>query len=272
MECPHCRRQTSRESKTCRNCGRTIPPGQRYLEESGIVEPEVPIVREETAKRRRRVDDSDYELATLGDRFVAFTLDVLFLAVLFSLADAWAIMRWGSIDAMELRLSAGALLNVLLLNLTASFVYFWLLEAGFGATPGKVFAGIRVVRVIDRHPLSALAIRNALRILDGLCFYLVGALVASCSRARRRIGDVCAGTAVVKEEFGYLPKLGVLALVLTVAAGAVWSLPRICQKNLALRTPYLNDVMVRAGRNNRAAYLSIANLRIEVDTESSTKP
>src|SRR3982751_3752219 len=93
-------------------------PGQRFLEESGIVEAEAEnFPGSKVADFPDREDeDSAYPPARLGDRFVAFALDCVVLAGVFAIADAWAIMRWGFVVGAELRLTAAALLIVVLLD------------------------------------------------------------------------------------------------------------------------------------------------------------
>ena len=114
--------------------------------------------------------------------------------------------------------------------------------------------GIRVVRTTERNPLVALAIRIFLRVVDGLGFYLVGAVVAGCSRIHRRLGDICAGTVVIEEHFGYRVKIAAIALWTTALASAVWSIPRICTTNDALAFSSPNQVVVQVGRNEKSAY------------------
>src|SRR5207245_9431977 len=92
----------------------------------------------------------------------------------------------------------------------------------------KAMAGIRVTRTNGRNALVASAIRNLRRLVDELGFYLVGGLVAGCSRFRQRLGDICAGTAVVEAEFGFGLKTVAVLLWTTVLARAGWALPRIC--------------------------------------------
>jgi len=121
-----------------------------------------------------------------------------------------------------------ALLVALALNSGTSFAYVWLLEASFGGTLDKAMAGIRVTRTNGRNAFAASAIRNLLRLVDELGFYLVGGLVAGCSRFRQRLGDICAGTAVVEAEFGFGLKTVAVLLWTTVLVGAGWALPRIC--------------------------------------------
>ena len=121
---------------------------------------------------------TSYQFAKLGDRFIAFLLDTLVLFGVFAMVDAWVFMRWGTVEGAELKLTVASLLIAGVLNTTLLFAYGWLLEAGFGATLGKAIVGIRVVRTTERNMLAASAIRNALRLVDGLGFYVVGGVVA----------------------------------------------------------------------------------------------
>ena len=127
--------------------------------------------------------------------------------------------------------------------------------------------GIRVVQTTDRNPFVALAIRNLLRVVDGLVFYLAGAMVAGCSKMHRRLGDICAGTVVIEEPFGYGVKIAAIALWTAVLAGAVWSVPRICETNAALPSRYLNQVVVHVGRNEKSVYFTVASFRVDVEKE-----
>jgi len=224
----------------------------------------------EHADHANAEDLDTYRMATLGNRFVAFVLDTLFLFGIFIVVDAWAFMRWATVEGAELRLTAASLAVAGLLNAAILFAYGWLLEAGFGATLGKAIVGIRVVRYSERHPLAVLAIRNLLRIVDGLGFYLVGALVAGCSGLRRRVGDLCAGTAVVEEEFGAGIKSAAVVLWVLVLAGAVWAVPRICAQNTIARPPrFLGRVIVQVGATEKSAYFQVARLRIDVGLASA---
>ena len=264
MECPFCQSQTSPYSKRCHACGKTIPPAQYLLAESGIVAEEpadAPAPRSSLPVRNHR----HYRLARLGDRFIAFVLDAGLLFGLFAIVDAWAFMRWGTIDGTELQLTAASLLIAITLNATTLFLYGWLLEAGFGATLGKAMVGIRVVRTGYRHSaLSACAVRNVLRILDGLGFYLVGIAVAGCSSVRQRIGDICAQTAVIEETFGIGTRILAIVLWTATLVGAAWAVPRICLVNNPVHTRHLSQVIVRVGRTGTAAYFKAAQLTVDI--------
>jgi hypothetical protein len=71
-----------------------------------------------------------------------------------------------------------------------------------GRTPGKRLNGLRVVRV-GGFPIGFLAssIRNTLRLIDFLpSAYLLGSIVILTSKRNQRLGDLAAGTIVVRER------------------------------------------------------------------------
>src|SRR5215471_10311612 len=198
MQCPHCHVQISSNSKHCKRCGGVIPSSQYLLEECGLAE-STPANRPSPTNAAASAParpSQNYRFARLGDRFIAFVLDIAVLFGLFAVVDAWAFMRWGTFEATELQLTTAALLIAVTLNAAILFLYGCLLEAACGATLGKVLVGIGVVRTSKRGPLASCAVRNLVRIVDGLFFYLVGTTVAACSDARQRIGDMWAHTAV----------------------------------------------------------------------------
>ena len=83
------------------------------------------------------------------------------------------------------------------------FGYFLLFETIWnGQTPGKRVFGLRVVRD-GGYPISfyASAIRNLLRVIDFLPMsYAAGALSVFFSPQYKRLGDIVAGTIVIKER------------------------------------------------------------------------
>src|SRR6202166_4445012 len=200
MRCPNCESQLSPYAKQCDRCGEEIPAGQHLLEESGVVEPAS--AQPKSAGSARAGGNGEYRFASLGDRFMALAVDTALLFGLFAIVDAWVFMRWGTVEGAELQLTTAALLMAITLNTTIFFLYGWLLEAGCGATLGKALVGIRVVGSDGRGIFSACALRNVLRVVDGIGFYFVGAVVAGCSGIRQRIGDMFAQTAVVEESYG----------------------------------------------------------------------
>jgi uncharacterized RDD family membrane protein YckC len=262
MECPHCHGQVSSHAKHCKRCGGAIPSGQYLLEECGLTKP-APAVTTTTASPAVRTSGRP-RFARLGDRFIAFALDLALLFGLFAIVDAWVFMRWSTFDANELQLTAASLVIAITLNATILFLYGWLLEAACGATLGKILVGIRVVRTTQRGALAACAVRNLLRIVDGLGFYLVGTAVAACSEVRQRIGDICAHTAVIEEKFGIAARACAIVLWIVTLAGAGWAVPHICSANSPVQTRYLSQVVIRIGRTENSAYFRIASFTLDV--------
>jgi uncharacterized RDD family membrane protein YckC len=259
MECPNCGHHVRAHSQRCGSCGKIIPPGQHLLEESGVVEPFIrPVTGSAGAHRELRA-------ASLGDRMIATMLDSIILLGGSAVVSAWCFLRWGFTSGGEVQLTAASLLVAGTLSALTVFAYLWLLEAAFGATLGKVLVGIRVVRTSSRTPLTSSAIRNALRIIDGIGFYLVGATVAECSRLHRRLGDIVAGTAVVEEQFSAGPKLLAVVLWMAMLGSSVWILPRVCAREISTQPPpYLGRSVVQLSHKEDSMYLCIARLRFAV--------
>lgn len=263
MECPHCHRQVSSRAANCKACGGHIPAGQYLLEEAGIEE------RNESAPAAPAAETriaASTKMARLHDRFAAFLLDMAALSGVFAVVDAWIFLRWGRVEGAELNLTAASLLMAGGSNALILFAYGWLLEAGFGATLGKMLLGIRVVRSGRRSALAAAAIRNAMRIVDGFGIYAMGALVATCSRCRQRLGDLCAGTAVVEAQFGKMSKAAAFSVWVAMLGGAVWAIPRICARDQeAASTRYLNQVVVSVGKTGNSTYLKVGHVKFDVE-------
>lgn len=93
----------------------------------------------------------------------------------------------------------------LLLDLFLTTVYFLCFETLWrGRTPGKRLTHLRVVREDGLHPgWSESLMRNLLRPVDALpTGYLVGALAIFFSSRGQRLGDLVAGTLVVRDRDG----------------------------------------------------------------------
>ncbi len=261
MECPRCHQDISSEAENCRWCGAAVPASQHLLEDSGIVPRLTPAPA--------TPDHAAMPLATLGDRCIALFLDTAVLVELAAVLDIWLFLRWGRASEMQLELTAAAILAAGVLDLLLCFLYMWLLEAIFGATLGKAIVGIRVMNESHRNDLTASAIRNALRFVDGFGFYLFGTLVASCSSMRRRLGDVCAGTLVIAKEFR--PALNTIAVIvwLGVLGLSLWLVPHMCTEPPAGQPPnYLSRTVVQIGRSAGSAYVRVGRVKMEVQVVS----
>jgi uncharacterized RDD family membrane protein YckC len=132
-------------------------------------------------------------LAGAGSRFIACVIDTLAQLALIALA---AIATLG--------LLGGGIAEALFA--IAAFAAWYLYDILFevlasGRTPGKRMTHLRVVRA-DGTPvdLPASAIRNLLRLVDVLPgAYLVGLLTILSTRRNQRLGDLAAGTLVIRD-------------------------------------------------------------------------
>ncbi len=133
-------------------------------------------------------------LAGVGSRFVALLVDTLLQATAFV-----------GIAILLLVLGAGGFTGDAVLAVAAFalvFAYPVAFEVGAsGRTPGKRWSSLRVV-CDDGSPITfrASALRNLVRPVDAIPgLYLVGAIAVFASRSNQRLGDLAAGTIVVRE-------------------------------------------------------------------------
>jgi uncharacterized RDD family membrane protein YckC len=140
-----------------------------------------------------------YTPAGIGTRFVAQLVDLVLLGVIAAaalialLALAQVVPAAG--DAVLIAIVIGAF--VLLWG------YFAVLEGLWsGQTPGKRLMRLRVVGVRGEPvTFTQAAIRNVIRIVDFLpSSYALGAVVMFISARSQRLGDMAAGTVVVRER------------------------------------------------------------------------
>lgn len=152
-----------------------------------------------------------YELAGLGSRFFAVFIDiaiqisVVIVVVLIILLLAGHAVHGRRIVAVAATTKVAQAVALGLLAAAAFLLfdgYFILFEwLWSGRTPGKRLLGIRVVRdggfALD---FVSSVIRNGIRMLEfALGFYAVSAVATLLSPCNRRLGDMAAGTLVVRD-------------------------------------------------------------------------
>ena len=142
------------------------------------------------------------ELAGVGSRAAAALLDTA-LVLLGLLVIAAVIGLFGETAAGRANRWGVALL--LLLYVFSFFLYFTLFEAlNGGRTPGKRAVGLRVVMDTGHAVTPAAAVvRNLVRLLDclfPLLPFLPGLLLVFFHKSNKRLGDMAAGTIVVRDR------------------------------------------------------------------------
>ncbi len=149
---------------------------------------------------RARERRSSVEYAGVPLRFVAVLLDAVIVffpaEIIFGLltGGGYSETRGGYTNA-GINIEGKAFWVFLLLGLG----YYVVCEGGTGATLGKRMVGIQVIGEDGEDlTLGAAVVRNLLRVVDCLFFYLVGAIFALTSAQGQRLGDRAAHTLVVR--------------------------------------------------------------------------
>lgn len=161
-----------------------------------------------------------FALASIGNRFLAVAIDH-FIQYLTIFIVAWAFVSLSGVSQTSVEESAAQLFSempkwtiailiiVLFLIFAGYFIFFeWLWN---GQTPGKRLLKLRVIRE-DGRPVTlweAIA-RNLLRIFDAvpgfiLPVYSIGLIAIFMSGRDQRVGDMFAGTVVVRERTDEAP-------------------------------------------------------------------
>src|SRR6478672_2794883 len=161
-----------------------------------------------------------FALASIGNRFLAVAIDH-FIQYLSIFLIAWFFLSISGSSVAGAGSSADSLLNempkwtiaimilILFVVFAAYFVVFeWLWD---GQTPGKRLLKLRVIRD-DGRPITlweAIA-RNLLRVFDAVPgfvvpIYSVGLIVIFLSNRDQRVGDIFAGTVVIRERTDEAP-------------------------------------------------------------------
>lgn len=138
----------------------------------------------------------EFELAGVASRALAWAIDALVMTALISLAALFA-----------------TLLGLVLGGVAAAFYFvaIFVVQWGYGAlcewqfagqTVGKRAAGIRVLQITGTRITALQAVvRNLVRAVDILpALYCVGGACALLQRDGQRLGDLAAGTIVVRER------------------------------------------------------------------------
>lgn len=144
-----------------------------------------------------------FETAGLGSRAGAQLIDVLIIGLIMALFIAVVSLTMSALQiGIENTLADFSLALIILFTFALISGYFIVTEYFFaGQTPGKKVMGLRTLQNDGRPPtfLSAL-IRNVFRLLDFLpFFYLLGAVWMFFHPQDKRIGDIAAGTIVIRD-------------------------------------------------------------------------
>lgn len=138
------------------------------------------------------------EIHVTGRRVLATIIDGIVLGIISFVINIPTLILGGA--GAEGASSAYSTVANLLFAIVA-IAYFVVMEGRLGQTVGKMVVGVEVVREgrTVAPGYGAAALRTLLRIVDGLFAYLVAFIVVLVSDKRQRLGDMAAGTQVVRK-------------------------------------------------------------------------
>jgi uncharacterized RDD family membrane protein YckC len=156
-----------------------------------------------------------FVLAGLGSRASAYLIDI----VVQTLVDltAFIALRVTALSATSAFVATGIYALVSFVVMFGYFVIFETLDAG--RSPGKHALGIRVTR-LDGSGINfrASLVRNLFRVLYLIpIFYVVDAWLILATKRNQRLGDLIAGTLVVRDRIGAVASM----------SGASWEDPQL---------------------------------------------
>jgi len=153
----------------------------------------------------------EFALASIGNRFIAALIDHL-IQIFLIILTWYLIVTISQIDYKDFFKSSDetqkwAIALGLLVLFSIFFGYFALFEWRWnGQTPGKKIVKLRVIRE-DGRPITfwEASVRNILRIVDSfpgfiIPLYSIGLICIFLNNRDQRIGDLFAGTVVIREH------------------------------------------------------------------------
>jgi len=142
-------------------------------------------------------------LAGIGSRFIALLVDYLIWGAGLFLVGILALLFLPALRAFRPKSAQWAEAIAIFILFLFNWGYFTLFEAFWnGRTPGKRVARVRVIQRSGRSIslLESMA-RNLVRYVDQLpFFYAVGVIAMFVTRQHQRLGDLAAGTLVVRDR------------------------------------------------------------------------
>lgn len=152
-----------------------------------------------------------FALASIGNRFLACAVDhtIQGLAIGLLGVGAMIISSFSTVEALfesAPKWVYAVMIILLFLTFSGYFAFFeWLWS---GQTPGKRWLKLRVIRE-DGRPITfwEAAVRNLLRSMDMMPapFYSIGLISVFATTRDQRVGDMVAGTVVVREREAEAP-------------------------------------------------------------------
>ncbi len=208
MYCPHCGVNNDRGEATCFICHKPMPSF------------DAPAAGARPRAERRK---SSLTIASVGDRMIALLFDRVVVASIVLVLVAWGIDAHYQFASP---LWTAAALGGTFIAIT--FLYHFISEASFMTTVGKAAMGLHVGIEDGGSRIGGAALRNVLRLVDGIGAYLIGFLFATFSLKRQRVGDRVGHTVVLEWPIARGGRAAMMILIVLIAAAAVWIAMSVC--------------------------------------------
>jgi uncharacterized RDD family membrane protein YckC len=202
--CPNCGTELAAGAHFCAQCGTRIEmTGARPP--ASLVQPSAP---KSAGAAASAAASAGPEYAGLGRRFVAHLIDGILCLFAYLIIGSMVAARTGGMIDDGFYLQGTPALVAILLTFLVTLGYFAVLESsGNGKTLGKLIAGIGVADASGgKATFNQALMRNILRLVDGLVFYIVGIILIIKSDRNQRLGDRVAGTVVLRIQQVRNPK------------------------------------------------------------------
>lgn len=213
----------------------------------------------------------EFTLANIGSRFMAVLLDTLiqvalYIALGIILVAVLRIDIWSSRNYSLWIIAIYILVNFsIYVGYYATFEVFWR-----GQTPGKRWAGIRVIKDSGRPINGMEAItRNALRIVDQIPgIYAVGIVTMLLNSRNKRLGDFVAGTLVVHEKKDKESELFFNTSGARIEGGALYQAGKLSIQEIELIETFLSrrlDIPPEVRKQNGVRIAEMIGSKLGID-------
>ena len=146
-----------------------------------------------------RIDTREYEFASLFRRFLAKSID-FFLIMIPACIPLYFVLKEDLFFETPFKF-IGLFFYSFGMMVLGIFLYHSLLEGTWGKTIGKKICGIVVLNEdFTKCTIGRGFLRNLMRIVDNFFYYLVGVVAMAGTMRWQRLGDLVAGTVVVKDK------------------------------------------------------------------------
>ncbi len=139
--------------------------------------------------------------ADIGKRILGGIIDFVVVFLIFMAGTSILAYFFGEVEKFHFGFKAYVSGPPVLIILLIVFLYFIIMEATTGKTIGKYIVKTKVVNK-DGKKISwkQSIVRNLMRAVDGVFFYMIGFIAIYASKNNQRLGDMISKTYVINDN------------------------------------------------------------------------